>query len=639
MAGIWGIVNFDGTQIKDDEINRVSEVYQRYCIDAHDDVICETFAFGCELQYFTKESRFEVLPIVDTQEKKYFVFDGMLDNREELLSRIDYKSKQVIPDGRIAYELFKKEGEQCLNDLLGSFAFALYDGMKKELYIVTDATGTRCVYYTVKNGKVKFSTAIDAIRYPEKDYEINKGWVYDFMAIEGVVNSIRLEETMYQGIFKVPSACIMSIREGSMEKKQYWNPKVKIDSKKTDEEYKKEFLDVFRDAVKGTLRSEREAILLSGGYDSSAVVSMAAPLLKERGEKIYSYTSVPGSRYHLKQGKYDLPDESGKVKKTAEILGNVECDFIDLADVNIWDNNIEYMKKIGILYKAPQNILWIVEAQRRAKEKGCRILLDGGYGNVTISYGDVVTYFHTLLDSKKYLKFWKEINLFMDGKVYGKKKRLREIKKIVDNYCSKDGIVKEKICNKYMTQSSLEAYDTANRMKVFLENRLTRVKGKTEGNVHSGMIDFAQFSQKGELRTCQSLLSGVLMRDPTMDKRVLEFCMNVPVDIFCKEGKSRRLVSDYMRGIVPDHVIDTVDFGKQSADLIYKVMDYEEEIFRDIINIVNEDESKKIIKWENILEDIGKIRERPEENAEMFIRIFYTCVGLGTLIKNDNVPD
>lgn len=636
MAGIWGIVNFDETMIKKDEINRISEVYQRYCIDAHDEVIREKYAFGCEMQYFTKESRFEVLPIVDDQEKKYFVFDGMLDNREELLKRINCKSEQVIPDGKIAYEIFKKEGEQCLNDLLGSFAFALYDDVKKELYIITDATGTRCVYYSVKNGNVKFSTAIDAIRYPEKDYEVNRGWLYDFMAIEGVVNSIRLEETMYQGIFKVPSACVMKIKEGRVEKKRYWNPKVKLDLKKTEEQYKKEFLDIFHDAVEGTLRSQKEAVLLSGGYDSSAVVSVAAPLLRERGEKIYSYTSVPGSEYNMKKGKYDLPDESEKVKKTAQILGNVECDFIDLKGVNIWDRNIEYMRKTGIIYKAPQNILWIVEAQKRAKEKGCRILLDGGYGNVTISYGDVVTYFHTLLDSKKYLKFWKEINMFMDGKVYGKKNRLREIKKIVDEYNRKNVVLKNKICNKYMTQSSLEEYDTANKLKLFMENRLICVKGKTEENVHKGVIDFAQFSQKGELRTCQSLLSGVLMRDPTMDKRVVEFCMNVPADIFCKNGKSRRLVSDYMRGIVPDHVIDTIDFGKQSADLIYKVMDYKDAIFRDMMNIINKDESKKVIKVEEILEDIKKIKEMPEENAEMFIRIFYTCIGLGVLTKGNN---
>lgn len=636
MAGIWGIVNFDETMIKNDEINRISEVYQRYCIDAHDEVIREKYAFGCEMQYFTKESRFEVLPIVDDQEKKYFVFDGMLDNREELLKRINCKSEQVIPDGKIAYEIFKKEGEQCLNDLLGSFAFALYDDVKKELYIVTDATGTRCVYYSVKNGNVKFSTAIDAIRYPEKDYEVNRGWLYDFMAIEGVINFIRLEETMYQGIFKVPSACVMKIKEGRVEKKRYWNPKVKLDLKKTEEQYKKEFLENFHDAVEGTLRSEKEAVLLSGGYDSSAVVSVAAPLLRERGEKIYSYTSVPGSEYNMKKGKYDLPDESEKVKKTAQILGNVECDFIDLKGVNIWDRNIEYMRKTGIIYKAPQNILWIVEAQKRAKEKGCRILLDGGYGNVTISYGDVVTYFHTLLDSKKYLKFWKEINMFMDGKVYGKKNRLREIKKIVDKYNRKNVVLKNKICNKYMTQSSLEEYDTANKLKMFMEKRLICVKGKTEENVHKGIADFAQFSQKGELRTCQSLLSGVLMRDPTMDKRVVEFCMNVPVDIFCKNGKSRRLVSDYMRGIVPDHVIDTIDFGKQSADLIYKVMDYKDAIFRDMMNIINKDESKKVIKVEEILEDIKKIKEMPEENAEMFIRIFYTCIGLGVLTKGNN---
>ena len=85
------------------------------------------------------------------------------------------------------------------------------------------------------------------------------------------------------------------------------------------------------------------------------------------------------------------------------------------------------------------------------------------------------------------------------------------------------------------------------------------------------MVHFLAMRQIGEAITKHSLISGVLQRDPTKDKRIIEFCIHLPMEQFCKEGIDRRLVKIYLKDILPPHVIRFQKQGKQSADIRYRL--------------------------------------------------------------------
>lgn len=85
--------------------------------------------------------------------------------------------------------------------------------------------------------------------------------------------------------------------------------------------------------------------------------------------------------------------------------------------------------------------------------------------------------------------------------------------------------------------------------------------------------------QIGEVATKHSLATGVLLRDPTKDKRVIEFCMSLPASQFCKDGQERRLVSEYMRHLMPPHILSqSQKKGRQSADYAFRISKNWEEI-------------------------------------------------------------
>lgn len=76
----------------------------------------------------------------------------------------------------------------------------------------------------------------------------------------------------------------------------------------------------------------------------------------------------------------------------------------------------------------------------------------------------------------------------------------------------------------------------------------------------------------GDAATKRSLTTGVLQRDPTKDKRIIEFCISLKPTQFYKNGIDRRLVCEYLKELIPPHIIENTRFkrGRQSADIAYR---------------------------------------------------------------------
>jgi asparagine synthase (glutamine-hydrolysing) len=60
---------------------------------------------------------------------------------------------------------------------------------------------------------------------------------------------------------------------------------------------------------------------------------------------------------------------------------------------------------------------------------------------------------------------------------------------------------------------------------------------------------------------------GMDVRDPTYDKRVMEFCLSIPDNQYAREGKDRWLIRRAMTGLMPAIVLDEKRRGRQAADI------------------------------------------------------------------------
>ena len=520
MSAIWGIVDLNKKELAEEEFCQMEKVYRSKKIDRIDTFFQLHFCMGCGLQYAVKEAREEKFPY-SAEANRYFVADAILDNREEIKAAFGI-TKDV--DGAIMFEALQKDWNRAQDQMLGAYAFAHYDCEKNELLLVSDAVGNRSVYYMYEDGRVYFSTLLDAITTLRSGLQVNKSWFDNYFDLKDLRVVAEPRETPYQGIYRVEPGEVVKFTATGMERRAYWNPfknrkTIKLSS---DEEYKELVCSVFKECVEALIREGSEtAILLSGGLDSNAVAAYAAPKLKEQGRKLYSFTSVPNKeKSRIPNNQYYVEDETEYIEELQKWHDNLEPEYVDASEGNLLTQNREIQRVLEIPFKTVLNMPWIYRAYKMAAEKGCGIILSGQYGNVTISYGDFHCLFVTLLQKGRFIRLIKEINAY--SRHYRKSR------------------------------------------KMILENTLKAPKEDNFKAFSRYMYDKNALRQVGEAEVKYSLETGIIPRDPTRDKRVIELVLSLPLERFVSGGQERRLVRQYMKDVIPEKIAgDEFHRGRQ----------------------------------------------------------------------------
>ena len=569
MSAIWGAIDMQGREIPVNIQNMMRQSFDKCVIDRYEEICSGNVYMGCGIQYFVPEAREEQLPY--TEDGIFYTADVVLDNREELCNclKLSKEESRNMPDGRILYEVYGRLGKDCLNDLLGAYTFVWYDKEKNQIELVLDAVGNRCLYYRIEGSIFYFSSLIEPLAKVSEETALNDRWMVDFLAMDYLHIINETEETTFKNIYRIAPAQYICIQKKKVEKELYWKPfeNYKEYDFASDKEYKERFCCLWEQAVKDVMRTDgKTSILLSGGLDSTSVAAVAAPYLKEQGKMLYSYTSVPMKGYQADNSGYYITDERDDVEKTVAFYGNIDPTFIDLDGKNPWELSSEELKVMEIPYKSVQNSLWLVEAMHKAYDKGSRLILAGSYGNTSISFTVLTVYMNTLFYKKKYSKLKKELVAFSENMGFSPKYAWEEICQAVKNtYEATSYPFGHSYVNRYMAEK-LEAEKRLNKM-----DRDAFEKSKNFVEYRHDMVHFLAMRQIGEAITKHSLISGVLQRDPTKDKRIIEFCIHLPMEQFCKEGIDRRLVKIYLKDILPPHVIRFQKQGKQSADIRYRL--------------------------------------------------------------------
>lgn len=567
MSAIWGAIHLKKGNLPD-TVLEMEKPFRTCVIDRYENKKEKSVYMGCGIQYFTPEAKKETLPIV--RDGIYFDADVVLDNRQEICERlgIDWDEAVTMPDGEILFLFYKRYGAKCLNHILGVFSMVYYDMEKNRVELAVDATGDRCLYYKIEDDILYYSTLLEALR--TKETKINETWVGDFLGIDYPIMFNDLEETPLEGVVHVAPAQAIRVTTEKVQKKFYWN--MGMDKKeihlKNDAEYQKKFCELWEQAVVGTLRSEQDiSILLSGGMDSTAVACVAAPFLKKQSRILYSYTSIPMQGYEDTGNSCYVTNEMENVKKTQHFLENVDCTFVDMPTKHPWNCHSTIMRDMEMPYKSP-NLMWILEAMESAYNKNSRVMLTGEYGNSSISFTDSELYLKLLLHNKHYLKFLSEIEKFKKTMHFNRKYVLKHLLK--KEYGKKVKNPKQNRCGNSFISKKFQ-------IEIGIDARLDTVFSKQEVEFNDfkdyckAMFDRRAFRQIGETATKNSLATGVLMRDPTRDKRIIEFCRRLPLSQYVKNGEDRRLVRVYLKDIIPAHIMTYNRIGKQSADLRYRL--------------------------------------------------------------------
>lgn len=623
MSAIWGIVDLKRNTIQKNEIEKMTTIYRTKKIDRIDTFSMDDCYLYTGLQYVTNESHKDQFPYHTDTLHGYLVADVILDNRKELIERFALSDQinENCPDGEIMYQCIGKDMDKALDVMLGAYAFAYYEPQKDILNIANDVVGNRSVYYAFCNGRVYFSTLLEPliqILKPEK----NERWLVDFLAQDNLIIVTEARETPYQNIYRVEPGELITFSPNTFVRKAYWDPfkKRKTLRLHSDEEYKNLVCKVFSACVKDLLRSDKEtAILLSGGLDSNAVAAYAAPALSMQKKKLYSFTSVPSKEYHYAADNgYYIDDERPYIAEVEKMHTNLIPAYIEAFNENIWQECVNICNMLEIPFKSVPNVSWLWKAYKQAAEKGCKIILSGQYGNITISYGDFGCLFTTLLKHGNLLELVRQVNLYSKRYGRGRKWIYKEIlssslKKHKSDW--RNSYLKEEVLLKFGIDKRFYEYDMGSKhtQKTFAQTR-------------KYMYDKTALRQIGECEVKLSLDTGVVHRDPTRDKRLIELVLSLPLEQFVRNGRSRRLVREYMKDLIPGKIVDD-DFhkGRQGADTLFKIQSQWSHISSELTKKFSNNQIQEYLNIESINRVLTNIDEIFQEEDEFAIlKLIYT---------------
>lgn len=625
MAGaIWGRVNFGNQAINEKKISCMEQSMQIYKIDRTDRLVKDNVYFSCAHQYVVQGSEREQLPIYDEERQVYFAADCILDNREELCVSLQEDCLEVT-DGQLAYRAYLAWGEAFVEHLIGIFSFAIYEKNQNRMLLYTDHTGSRCINYCKKEEDFVFSTTYGPIlqAFGEENMRFCEKWLVGCEAFRAPDMILFPGLTPFEGVYQLEAGHYIRVTAKNIKKIRYWNPAKSVKKLRLsdDSKYKQLFLESFHNCVESMLRSNgKTAMTLSSGLDSSAVACVAAPILSERGEMLHTYTSVPVKDFERTEG-YDLTDESRGPKLIAATYHNVCPVFVPCETKSAFSEIERFVQYTEVPGKSNANLVWLDDIYRQAQSAGCRVVLKGQFGNSTISYGAIMSLAYQRVLRLKFGAAKEAVRDFMKRRKVTKQNVLHVAKCEWKNKWKPDLSVLEE---SYVQQQLKEKYQLARRIRSML--RFGGGSAMDSEREHKNfMTDLCILQHLGLYDTKLGLAHGIILRDPTKDKRMIELCMALPMECFVNHGIERRMVREYMEGIVPEEIRnDVYHRGLQSADFVHRLNRHWSEYKLEIISLLSEQRMYQILcrdKIENFVKALKGIEKIPDKTVAQDITV------------------
>jgi asparagine synthase (glutamine-hydrolysing) len=294
VSGIVGILHLDGEPVDRALLERMTEFMTFRGPDAQEIWVEGAVGFGHTMLRTTWEAEYEQQPFT-LDRQVWVVADARVDDRDTLAQKLEIAllptppfcgNEGVVTDVELILRAYLKWGEDCVEHLLGDFAFAIWDGRRQRLFCARDQFGVKLFYYSRVGNCLIFSNTLNCIRqHPKVSSELNEAAIGDFLLF-GI--NYNIETTTFADIQRMPGAHTLtcSIEQG-VEMRRYWTlPMPELIRYKNSQDYIDRFKELMGQAVGDRLRQERVAIYLSGGLDSTTIAATALEIATQKSQPL-----------------------------------------------------------------------------------------------------------------------------------------------------------------------------------------------------------------------------------------------------------------------------------------------------------------------------------------------------------------
>ena len=490
-------------------------------------------------------------PMHSENDQYIMVYNGEVYNYLEIAVELKQKFKtnfRTSSDSEVILEAYAQYGIDFLQKLNGMFAIAIYDKIKKELFVCRDRLGIKPLYYFWDGKNFAFASELKALtKLKHIPLVINQNAVYQFLHM-GMVPA---PQSIYKSIKKLEAGNWIKISKNTLEIKSYWKINQQISDKIITKE--KEALIKLSDLLMGSIQYQIRSdvpfgVFLSGGIDSSLITAHAVTL---SGIKVNTFS------IGFEENKYN---ESVYAKVVAQHLGTSHHEFIVS-----YKDAIDLIDSIFDAYSEPfadSSAIPTMLVSKLAKQYVTVALSGEGGDELFFGYG-----------SYKWAK--RLNNPFIKGlsnpihtalKLTDRYQRHADYFLYPDNELLYSHILSQEQyffplqeLNTLLTKEFLSKNDNLNTDIFYAFSRnIEHVKRTLTSMEKQSVFDLNFYLQDDLLAKVDraSMKFSLETRVPYLDHRIVEFALNLSPELKYKESKSKYLLKEILYQYVPKKLFD-----------------------------------------------------------------------------------
>ena len=233
-------------------------------------------------------------PMTDPSGRYTIVYNGEIYNYQQLRQSLQNQGVEFSSqsDTEVLLHLYITKGAQCLDDLQGCFAFAIFDSQNQELFLARDRLGVNPLLYYYDEDKLAFASEMKSLLA----YNIPKELQWDSLLLYLQLNYVPGPQTMLKGVQKLmPGHYLKANKEGITQYRYYQISydahNIITDDYATEQNHLTKLLE--EAVVKRLVSDVPLGAFLSGGVDSSIVVAIASKHLDELHTFSIGYQDQP----------------------------------------------------------------------------------------------------------------------------------------------------------------------------------------------------------------------------------------------------------------------------------------------------------------------------------------------------------
>jgi len=498
-------------------------------------------------------------PFTYADGRLWMVYNGEIYNYIEIREELKAKghSFRTDTDTEVILAAWLEWGEACLHKFNGMWAFAILDTHEKTLFCARDRLGIKPFHYSLQQNKFTFASEIKQIlMLPWIESGADTGSFFDYLAFKAYGGD--KHQTYFKHIFQLKAGhCLKvnlsrSINEQDLTPVRWWNidPSRKLENP-DDASCAERYRELLMDSVRLRLRADVPiGTCLSGGLDSSSIVCTVNRILQaENPNAVQKTFTVTSEDPNLDEREYAQAVIDATSVQPAFIMPSADS-LLNAVNKLIWHHD-EPFGNTSIFAG------WSVF--ELARREGVTVTLDGQGPDEMIG-----GYFSSMMDYRMAQdvtsgNWWRFIRDYRERQELHHVP-LKRIAKLLMLEIPGFGFLKRHAGDIAFASNFLnrDFFEEGRNASTFLQEQ------REFNQLPGGSFDRKQYhstfsgSLPGILRNVDrnSMAFSIESRVPFLDYRLVEFCFSLPAEMKLRAGKSKWILREAMKDILPSKVLN-----------------------------------------------------------------------------------